>query len=68
MALYLHRRDGVPGWEVGSSMLFVMFCEFYYLLAWATIGVTLQWDRFPEIFHLLPWIALGAVVAMVTRR
>jgi len=62
MALYLNRRDGVPGWEVGSSMLFVMFCEFYYLLAWATIGITLQWDRFPEIFHLIPWIALGAGV------
>ena len=30
MALYLNRRDGVPGWEVGSSMLFVMFCEFYH--------------------------------------
>lgn len=28
MALYLNRRDDVPGWEVGSSMLFIMFCEF----------------------------------------
>ena len=28
MAVYLNRRDGVPGWEVGSSMLFIMFCEF----------------------------------------
>src|ERR1700730_4235256 len=27
IALYLNRRDGVPGWEVGSSMLFIMFCE-----------------------------------------
>ena len=35
MAYYLNRRDGVPGWQVGSSMLFVMFCEFYYLLSWA---------------------------------
>jgi hypothetical protein len=31
----------VPGWQVGSSMLFIMFCEFYYLLAWATLGVAL---------------------------
>ena len=38
MAVYLNRRDGVPGWEVGSSMLFIMFCEFYYLLAWAVVG------------------------------
>ncbi len=60
MALYLNRREGVPGWEVGSSMLFIMFCEFYYLLTWATIGVVLRWDHFPEVFHMIPWIALGA--------
>ena len=44
MALYLHRRHGVPGWEVGSSMLFIMFCEFYYLLFWALIGWTISRD------------------------
>ncbi len=60
IALYLNRRDGVPGWEVGSSMLFIMFCEYYHLLTWATIGVILQWDRFPKIFHLIPWIALAS--------
>ena len=27
MAYYLNKRDQVPGWEVGSVMLFVMFCE-----------------------------------------
>ncbi len=62
MALYLNRRDGVPGWEVGSSMLFIMFCEYYYLLTWATIGVILRWDHFPEVFHLIPWIAMGSAV------
>ncbi len=60
IALYLNRRDGVPGWEVGSSMLFIMFCEYYYLLTWATVGVMLQWDRFPRTFHLIPWIALAS--------
>ncbi len=60
MALYLNRRDGVPGWEVGSSMLFIMFCEYYYLLTWATIGVLLRWDHFPEVFHMIPWIALAS--------
>ena len=60
IALYLSRRDGIPGWEVGSSMLFIMVCEYYSLLAWATLGVALQWDRFPAIFHLIPWIALGS--------
>ena len=38
MAYYLNRRDRVPGWEVGSVMLFVMFCEVFYLLIWATVG------------------------------
>ncbi len=62
---YLHRRANVPGWEVGSSMLFLMFCEFYYLLLWATIGVLRQWNHFPEVFHAIPWIALGSAVVFV---
>lgn len=61
MAYYLNRRDGVPGWQVGSSMLFVMFCEFYYLLSWACVGAMLRWDRVPEAFRVLPWVALGAI-------
>jgi hypothetical protein len=60
MAVYLHRREGVPGWQVGSSMLFIMFCEFYYLLAWATFSVALRWDSLPPVFHVIPLIALAA--------
>src|SRR5580658_5735744 len=41
IALYLNRRDGVPVWEVGSSMLLIMFCEIYSLILWATVGVLL---------------------------
>ena len=62
IAVYLNRRDGVPGWEVGSSMLFLMFCEFYSLIFWATLGVLLLWGSFPEAFHVIPWIALGGVI------
>jgi hypothetical protein len=62
IALYLNRRNGVPGWEVGSSMLLIMFCEFYSLILWATVGVLLRWDSFPAAFHIIPWIALGAAV------
>jgi hypothetical protein len=65
MAYYLNRRDGVPGWQVGSSMLFVMFCEFYYLLTWACIGAALRWDRVPDAFRVLPWVALGALAFFV---
>jgi hypothetical protein len=62
MVLYLNRRDGVPGWQVGSSMLFIMFCEFFYLLTWATVGVALRWDSFPDVFHSIPWVFAAALV------
>jgi len=62
MAVYLNRREGVPGWQIGSSMLFIMFCEFFYLLSWAVIGVTISWDVVPPVFHGFIYIALGAAV------
>ena len=65
IALYLNRRDGVPGWEIGSSMLFIMFCEYYSLMLWATIGVLLQWSSFQPAFHLIPWIALASAAFFV---
>jgi hypothetical protein len=65
MGLYLNRRYGVPGWEVGSSMIFIMFCEFFYLLGWATIGWSLRRHDLPEVFGLIPWIACGAAVFFV---
>jgi len=65
MGVYLYRRHNVPGWEVGSSMLFIMFCEFYYLLAWATLGVALQGDSLPAVFAWIPWLALVAGAFLV---
>lgn len=66
MAYYLNRRHGVPGWEVGSVMLFIMFGELFYLLAWGTIGYGLSQARLPDAFGLIPWLALlGAVVLTV---
>jgi len=62
MALYLNRRHGVPGWQVGSSMLFIMFCEFYYLLSWALIGSLIRWETLPHVFHAIPWIAAAAAL------
>jgi len=64
MALYLNRRYSVPGWEVGSSMLFIMFCEFYYLLAWATIGYAMRADSLPEEFALIPKVAVGGGIVL----
>ncbi|MEE8580087.1 MAG: hypothetical protein V3T33_00740 [Myxococcota bacterium] len=65
MALYLNRRDGVPGWEVGSSMLFIMFCEFYYLLSWAVLGYLLSAESLPDEFRVIPGIAVGAALLFV---
>jgi hypothetical protein len=62
IAVYLNRRNGVPGWQIGSSMLFIMFCEFYYLLFWALEGVSLRWDALPAVFHTIPWIAVVGVL------
>ncbi len=62
IALYLNRTRGVPGWQLGSSMLFIMFCEFFYLLSWATLGYTLQHVRLPATFAAIPWIAAAALL------
>lgn len=65
MALYLQRREGVPGWKLGSSMLFLMFCELYYLLGWATLGSLLNGDTLPAELRAIPAIALGAALFFV---
>lgn len=62
MALYLNRRHGVPGWEVGSSMLFIMFCELLYLTFWANVGYWMSADTLPAQFGLVPWIGIAVLV------
>lgn len=62
MALYLNRRDNVPGWEVGSAMLFIMFCEVFYLLVWASIGFIVSRNSLPPAFAIMPVITLVAAV------
>jgi len=59
MAYYLNRRDQVPGWEVASVMLFIMFCEIFYLLVWATLGYVVGGENLPEVFGLIKYIAVG---------
>ncbi|MDB2444028.1 hypothetical protein N9X66_02670 [Gammaproteobacteria bacterium] len=60
MAFYLNKRDKIPGWEVSSVMLFIMFCEVFYLLVWATIGYTVAGTSLPDAFSLVPIFAAGA--------
>ena len=65
MAYYLNKRDQIPGWEVGSVMLFIMFCEVFYLLVWASIGYITGGDGLPEAFSLMPAITVGAAIFFV---
>lgn len=65
MAYYLNKRDKIPGWEVGSVMLFIMFCEIFYLLIWATIGYVFAGSALPEVFNILPVISIGAALFLV---
>jgi hypothetical protein len=62
IALYLNRTRGVPGWQVGSSMLFIMFCEFFYLLFWATLGWAFQREGLPAELSFIPWLAGAALL------
>tara|TARA_B100000989_G_scaffold190776_1_gene143694 strand:- start:355 stop:1350 length:996 start_codon:yes stop_codon:yes gene_type:complete len=65
MAYYLNKRDQIPGWEVGSVMLFIMFCEIFYLLVWATVGYILGGDGLPEVFQIMPAISIGATIFLI---
>lgn len=65
MAYYLNKRHQIPGWEVGSVMLFIMFCEIFYLLIWASIGYLFGRGSLPEVFGLIPYLTLGAAVILV---
>ena len=65
MAYYLNKRDQIPGWEVGSVMLFIMFCEVFYLLVWASIGYMFGGSGLPEAFSLMPAISAGAAIFFV---
>ncbi len=71
MALYLYRRDRVPGWEVGSSMLFIAFVELYMLLLFSSIGVATHFTLVCEastdlpLDVLLPGVYLGAALYLV---
>lgn len=65
MAYYLNKRHQIPGWEVGSVMLFIMFCEIFYLLIWATIGFAFGGSGLPDVFSIMPIISVGAGVFLI---
>ena len=65
MAYYLNKRHQVPGWEGGSVMLFIMFCEVAYLLFWAALGYFFSGEDLPPAFSLVPYIAIGGAIFLV---
>jgi hypothetical protein len=54
IALYLKQRNGVPGWEVGSTMVFVALVELYQLLLFSSIGVATHFELVQQASTLLP--------------
>ena len=38
-------------------MLFIMFCEVFYLLVWASVSYAFGSDELPAAFSLTPWLA-----------
>ena len=65
MAYYLNKRDQIPGGEVDSVMLFIMFGEIFYLLIWATVGYIFGGGGLPEVFQIMPVISIGATVFLI---
>jgi hypothetical protein len=42
-----------------------MFCEYYSLMLWASVGALLRWSSIQTVFHIIPWIALGSGIFFV---
>ncbi|MEO6027997.1 MAG: lysylphosphatidylglycerol synthase domain-containing protein [Candidatus Binatia bacterium] len=53
VALYLNRREGIPFFEVASSMLFLMFVELYQLVFFSSLGAAMAPHR---IESSLVWV------------
>jgi hypothetical protein len=64
IAVYLNRTRDVPGWQVGSSMIFIMFCEAFYLIGWGFIGWTFAKDILPDELDAIRWAAVAAMVVL----
>ncbi len=65
MALYLNRRNGVPGWEIGSSMVFVELVELYQLLIFSGIGTAFNYDRVQQASQLPGALPLDVILPCV---
>ena len=64
IAVYLNRTHDVPGWQLGSSLLFIMFCEAFYLIGWGFIGWTVSKEILPPELGAIRWAVVAAVLVL----
>ncbi len=62
IALYLHRREGIPFLEVASSVLFMMFVELYQLVFFSSLGTAMAPRRIAGLFWV--YVALYTYFAV----
>lgn len=68
IALYISRTNKIPGWEIGSTMLVIMFCELLYLLLWASAGISFYPSELPlvmKVFRLIPIIGIVGIFLLL---
>lgn len=61
VALYLHRRHGVPFWEVTGTVLFIAFVEIYQLAFYSFVGAVAG----GELGHAVPAWTYGALAGVL---
>jgi hypothetical protein len=62
VALYLNRREGIPFFEVASSVIFMMFVELYQLVFFSSLAAALAPQRVEHslvIVYGALWLYLG---------
>lgn len=63
IAVYLNRREGVPFFEIASSVLFLMFVELYQLTLFSSLGVAFAGRAIDQQFAVV-YAALYAYLAL----
>ena len=62
VALYLNRREGIPFFEVASSVIFMMFVELYQLVFFSSLAVALapqKVERALVVVYGVLWVYLA---------
>ncbi|HZR84952.1 MAG TPA: hypothetical protein VFD92_27905 [Candidatus Binatia bacterium] len=62
LALWIHRREGVPLLELAGTFLFLAFVEIYQLVVYSSVGVALVGSRVPGVgrVYVATYVVLAA--------